>query len=252
LGAWIVDAVRAAGLPTTVGMYTYLDSDAHVRVSLAADAIMAQLAKAQPDVAFAYIQTPSIAYKIGQEAHAASESLYKGGMLQYLGYAKNARPPLTADVGAAYVHDGISNVQGPNYALAKTMQKWRAVLARCDESRVVSMNVAPAARTASMVAGDNKNAGTVAVALDGMGHFKPLVVFDQQTVSSCMAALLIHDLCNGAAPSQPKTPLPHPHDLFHLEAFHGGSFRCGVKPDALGTLFFLAGKLRGAAAAPKA
>eukprot|EP00966_Prymnesium_polylepis_P229697 5314512-Prymnesium_polylepis.1 len=60
------------------------------------------------------------------------------------------------------------------------------------------------------------------------GHFKPLVVFDQQTVSSCMAALLIHDLCNGAAPSQPKTPLPHPHDLFHLEvtaAVRSGSSR---------------------------
>ena len=49
-------------------------------------------------------------------------------------------------------------LQGPNYALAKTMQMWRATLARARDSLLVSSNVAPAARTASMVAGNARYA----------------------------------------------------------------------------------------------
>merc|ERR1740121_101474 len=109
------------------------------------------------------------------------------------------------------------------------------------------MNVGPAARTASMVAGDNKNAGGVAEALDGRTHFPPMVVFDANTVAAFMAALLVHDVRNPTAPSNPGTKLFHPWDIASLQAFHGGTFRLGVKPSALGPLWLLYGKLFGAA-----
>jgi len=112
------------------------------------------------------------------------------------------------------------------------------------------MNVAPGARSASMVAGDNKNAGTVAASLDGMTHFPPMVVFDAVTVSACMAALLVHDLKNKDSIAHPKIALAHPWDLASIQAFHGGSFRLGVKPAALGILWVLYGKLFGAGAQP--
>ena len=40
--------------------------------------------------------------------------------------------------------------QGPNYALAKRLQSWRAMVARAD-GQPVSINVAPATATASVV-----------------------------------------------------------------------------------------------------
>merc|ERR1719375_3096955 len=101
------------------------------------------------------------------------------------------------------------------------------------------MNVAPAARTASMVAGSNKNAGAVATGLDGMTHFPPMVVFNADTVAACMAAMLVHDLRNPVAPSNPSTSLHHPWDLASIQAFHGGTFRLGIKPQALGPLWYI-------------
>ena len=41
-----------------------------------------------------------------------------------------------------HVHDGLVSMQGPNYALAKTMQLWRAALAYGRDGLVVSVNVA--------------------------------------------------------------------------------------------------------------
>jgi len=143
------------------------------------------------------------------------------------------------------VQDGIVNVQGPNYALAKSIQLWRAILTHSRDSHVVSSNIAPAARSASVVGGKNKNAGTIAAALDGMTHFKPLCVFEPETVSACMAALLVYDLCNSSI------SLANPLELSSRQAFHGGTFRLGIKPNALGPLFVLYGKLFGAVKLPQ-
>ena len=247
--AWLKGAVAHAGKPPVIGMYTYLDSDAHVRVSIACDMIMRELAAPQSEATLAYIQTPSLVYDIPEAAVAASRAFYAASWLSLLGYEPNARPPVSGTNPPRYIHDGLINMQGPNYALAKMIQLWRAVLARSRDGLRVSANCAPAARTASMVAGDNKNAGTVAVGLNGMGYFKPLAVFDQETVAACMGALLAHDVNDDGSPACPRTALGHPYELFSLQAFHGGSFRVGVKPAQLGKLFFVAGKLRGPASA---
>merc|ERR1719456_535153 len=55
---WLL-SVLPAGAPVTVGCYTYLDSDAHVRVSLACDAIMAELAEKRK-ASLAYIASPAV------------------------------------------------------------------------------------------------------------------------------------------------------------------------------------------------
>ena len=65
-----------------------------------------------------------------------------------------------------------------------------------------------------------------------------------------MAALLVHDLRNPAAPSQPAASLGHPWELASCQAFHGGSFRTAVRPGCLGPWQYVAAKLFGAAPPP--
>ena len=218
-----------------------------MRVSVACDAIMKELVPAGSRGTLAYIQTPSLVYDVPAACVAAAKANYDSSWLSMLGYASNAPAAVPGTRPPRYVHDGLVNMQGPNYALAKMIQLWRAVLARARDGVRVSANLAPAARTASMVAGDNKNAGRVAAGLNGMGYFKPLACFDQETVSACMAALLVHDVTDAAAMSAPSAPMSHPYELFSHQAFHGGSFRVGVKPGQLGPLFYLSGTLLGPA-----
>ena len=234
LGAWLAGVASAEGAPLTLANYVYLDSDAHVRATVAADALIDVVAAAVPagaSFSLAYLQTPSVAHIVGDCVRAAAATRYEACWYRALGCASNAPTPAGASGerrGARYVHDGLIPLQGPNYALAKTAQLWRAVLARCRDRTLVSANVAPPARTASMIAGSNRNAKALGTALSGMGHFKPLLAFEEQTVARVMALLLIHDLRNPSAPANPETALDHPHDLFADSAFHGGSFRLGA------------------------
>ena len=93
------------------------------------------------------------------------------------------------------MHDGHMVLQGPNYALAKTSQNWRAAAAEGERRRSggtsarVSANVAPASRTESM-----RHVKTVAVGLEGQKHFPPLVPFDADVASALMTALLLTDV----------------------------------------------------------
>jgi len=213
-----------------------------VRVSLACDAICSRIATKGSGVTLAFVQTPSQAFVLPQAAVDAADAAYTSSYLQYLGYERNARPAVKTAEGEPprYVHNGYVVVQGPNYALAKAINLWRTVLARNRDGLRVSTNVAPACRTASMQHG-NKNARLVSAALSGMGNFAPMLAFDAQTVSALMAAMLVHDVRNPHAPANPEVPLSHPWDLFSCQAFHGGSFRVGVKPQALSRLFGLTG-----------
>ena len=75
IGAWLKEVLAKLDAAPTVGMYTYLDSDAHVRVSLACDAIMRHVVDDAKAGALAYIQTPSICYDVPAEANAAAKGV---------------------------------------------------------------------------------------------------------------------------------------------------------------------------------
>jgi len=104
----------------------------------------------------------------------------------------NLVPPVTANDGktAFYINNGIVGQQGPNYALAKRLQHWRAMLAR-SEGTPASSNIAPSTATISVV--HNK---AFAMAYAGFRFFKPMEVSFQETSNAVMGALLIHDVCN--------------------------------------------------------
>jgi len=234
---WLVDLYP--GKAFTVGCYAYLDGALHVQVSLAMDAICKELTEKRPNTSLAYLCTPTDLHLIPKEAHDAAKAEYqtyskklycmfirlvsRGKLL-----TKNVIPPIEGEGGPYYVVNGISVAQGPNYAMAKRMQHWRAVIAR-SIGCIVSSNIAPSTSTLSVVS--NK---TFAWAYEGMPFFKPFEIFAPETSNAVMSAILFHDLNNETGAGNPKTKLSNPNELFKWGSFHGGAWRCAYEVDSLG------------------
>jgi hypothetical protein len=141
---------------------------------------------------------------------------------------KNAKKPISGKGGEYYLVNGISVAQGPNYALAKRMQHWRAIVAR-SKGCIVSSNIAPSTSTVSVV--QNR---TFAWAYEGMPYFKPFEIFAPETSNAVMSAILFFDLNDTTSSGNPKTALNNPNQLFSYGSFHGGLWRCAYEVDSIG------------------
>ena len=237
-GADLITEVSAvadwvAGLPgrPVLGDYVYADGATNVRVSTAVDALTVRLVAARDDVALAFLATPTDVFAVPPDAVAQSVRAYAGRSrtAKLLG-----RPLRTLSAGRllqrAYlpgsdpgVVDSLVAQQGPNYALAKRLQRWRATVARA-AGTAVSMNVAPPTRTRSVV----KNRA-LAAAYAGAHRFG-VEVFEPATSNVLMAALLVHDLHTGGGPAH-----EHPWQDEAYAAVHGGLWRSAYAPrSALG------------------
>jgi hypothetical protein len=121
------------------------------------------------------------------------------------------------------VCDALVGQQGPNYALAKRLQRWRATVAR-EAGATVSMNVAPPTRTRSVL----KNRA-LAAAYAGAHRFG-VEVFEPATANTLMAALLVADLNTDGGPRHEQ---PWQDEAY--AAVHGGLWRAPYQPrSALG------------------
>lgn len=242
------------GKPLIIGGYAYLDGEMHVRVSLAMDAIKAGVIAARPkgSVSLGYLCSPTDVFVCDTEARNAMVANYKkgAGFVAKLMHAispkkynvKNAIDTVKVGDREFCIVDGIVVQQGPNYALAKRLQHWRAMLARAEGSPV-STNIAPSTATASVV--HNKS---FAFAYGGMRYFKPMEVSYQETSNAVMGALLIHDMSSPKSKALPANKLQNPVDLFKGGAFHGGVWRSGYKIGSIGetaTLLFALAKYGG-------
>jgi hypothetical protein len=212
--------------PLVLGNYVYADGAANVRLSAAVDALTMRLQAERSDIAVAFLATPTDVFAVPAEAVAQSVHAYatrsagmklaswplrtlSGGRL-----LRRAYPP-GADPG---INDSLVLQQGPNYVLAKRLQRWRATLAR-ETGATVSINVAPPTRTRSVV----KNQ-ILAAAYAGAHRFG-VEVFEPATTKVLMAALLVHDLHTNGGPAH-----PHPwQDEAHAAA-HGGLWRIAYTP----------------------
>ena len=221
------------GLPGTpvLGNYVYADGATNVRVSVAVDALTLRLAAARPDLALGFLATPTDVFVVPREAVEASVAAYAdrsavaklvGRPLRTLSAGRLLRRNYVAGADPG-VNDSLVPQQGPNYALAKRLQRWRASVARA-AGTTVSMNVAPPTRTRSVV----KNRA-LAAAYAGAHRFG-VEVFEPATSNVLMAALLVHDLQTGGGPQH-----AHPwQDEAHAAA-HGGLWRTAYAPrSALG------------------
>ena len=227
----VLDWVGALDGRLVVGNYVYADGATNVRVSTAVDALTLRLTQTRPDPALAFLATPTDVFAVPREAVEHSVRAYAGrsATAKLIG-----RPLRTLSAGRllrrAYVpgadpgiSDSLVAQQGPNYALAKRLQRWRATVAR-DAGTTVSMNVAPPTRTRSVV----KNRA-LAAAYAGAHRFG-VEVFEPSTSNVLMAALLVHDLHTGGGPAH-----EHPWQDEAFAAAHGGLWRAAYSPrSALG------------------
>ena len=223
--------------PLVLGNYVYADGAANVRVSAAVDALTVRLQARRDDVALAFLATPTDVFTVPADAVAQSAHAYATRSRA----AKLASPPLRALSGGrllrrAYppgadpgINDSLVAQQGPNYALAKRVQRWRATVAR-DGGATVSMNVAPPTRTRSVL----KNRA-LAAAYAGAHRFG-VEVFEPATTRVLMAALLVHDLHTEDGPAH-----PHPWQDEAHGAAHGGLWRIAYAPRSALTLAALLG-----------
>jgi hypothetical protein len=223
-----------------------------VRVSLAMDGIIAEVSAARPDTTLMYMATPADVFAVPEElARAAMEHTAERGRLRHiadgvvraLSGGQLLRPHVEGLVastnGRRYgIVDGVVIEQGPNYALAKRLQQWRAVAARAGGQRV-AINVTPSTLTQSVVKNPALKAG-----YDGAGRFG-IEVFEPATTSALMAAMWVHDLrCAGCA-ADPAYPLAHPLELLMDGANHGGLWRLGYLPRSALPIAALIGYGRG-------
>jgi hypothetical protein len=200
-------------------------------VSTAVDALTVRLQEQRPDLALAFLATPTDVFAVPAEAVQHSARAYAG---RSRAAKLVGRPLRTLSAGRllrrAYVpgaspgvSDSLVAQQGPNYALAKRLQRWRATVAR-DAGTTVSLNVAPPTRTRSVV----KNRA-LAAAYAGAHRFG-VEVFEPATANVLMAALLVHDLHTGGGPKH-----EHPWQDEAFAAVHGGLWRTPYAPrSALG------------------
>jgi len=227
LGAWLESFEN----PAAVGCYAYLDGKDHVRVSVAMDALVQRLHAKGSRAAFAYLASATDAFAVPEEAARCAHERYGGRGLLGLWqspvrwmtrerlYAPNIPDWVTTETGQRYgMYDGLVVRQGPNYALAKRIQKWRALMARTTGHRA-SANVAPASMTGSVIS--NR---AFAAAYAGARHYGA-EIFAPETTNALMGVLLVHDLCSESSVANPDTPLSNPLELFMSGANHGGLWR---------------------------
>jgi len=238
---WLLDLYPGKGF--TVGSYAYLNGALHVQVSLAMDAICRDLSEKRKNTSLAYLCTPTDLHLIPQEAHAASMELYNKFsnklyciLLSLFSSGKFLRknaarsPVKDSKNNDYYIVNGISVAQGPNYALAKRLQHWRAVVARHNgKGCIVSSNIAPSTSTVSVI--QNK---TFAWAYEGMPYFEPYEIFAPETSNAVMSAILLYDINDPTSKGNPKNELNNPNELFKYGGFHGGLWRCAYTVDSIG------------------
>ena len=217
--------------PIAIGNYVYADGELNVRVSMAVDALTRQVvaAKGRDDVALAFLATPTDVFAVPGAAVERSVESYarrrtskvlrvplrtvSGGRLLRRNYVPGQDPG---------INDSVVLQQGPNYLLAKRLQRWRATAYRADGG-LVSLKVAPPTRTRSVV----KNRA-LAAAYAGAHRFG-IEVFEPGTANTLMAALLVHDLRTGS-PTQPTAWQDEAY-----AAVHGGLWTAAYDPrSALG------------------
>jgi len=236
--------------PLTVGMYGYADGAAHVRLTLAMDAVVGELVAAGRELSLAMLATPTDVYAVPPAAVAQARARYEAvgrlasarrgvargasrGRLFTPNYAQVLTTPDGREVGIA---DCVVPAQGANYALAKHLQRWRATVARA-AGVTVSATVAPPSRTKSVL-----RSRVLARAYAGSRRFG-IQTLSPRTSRSLMAALLVHDLRNPSALANGATPLTHPDELFADAAVHGGLWRAAYEPRSVLGPAILAGTL---------
>jgi hypothetical protein len=233
--------------PLVLGNYAYADGATFARLSVAADAVIAALQRGRDDLSVVCLATPTDTFAVPAEVVrqtreragpvsatqpiptrrgflsltltlAGAVNRATAGRLLVPSYRQTVRTDAGEELGIA---DSLVVQQGPNYALAKRMQRWRALVSHATGA-FGAVHVAPPTRTRSVL----KNR-VLAAAYAGAPMFG-IETFEPATSRTLMAALLVHDLRmhgQGTARAGPAAE----HELT-AAAVHGGLWRVQWEP----------------------
>ncbi len=224
-----------------IAAHAYLDGEKHVRVALAMDLIQEALCRDRASTSLAFMATPTDVFAVPKEAAQDTINAFKNRSM----LTRSSQTPLRLAGGDRFFQANIEKLvslthtngrvneygvvdslvleQGPNYALAKRLQQWRAIVARAAGHRV-SLNIAPSTTTTSVVKNPALAAGFAGA--DSFG----IEVFEPETTNALMAALWVRDLRDPTSAANPQTELNHPFELFMDNACHGGLWRSAYIP----------------------
>jgi hypothetical protein len=219
--AWLDEIEK----PFTLGDYAYADGSLFARLAVATDTLTEELLDKGKAKAYAYLASPTDVFAVTPEIVEGARSNRKGVGRRALSaltarklYAPSYSRTVRSEDGEEWgIYDCLIVQQGANYSLAKSLQRWRAVASH-ENGGLVSANVAPATRTRSVM--KNK---ILAAAYAGAGPFG-VEIFQPETSSALMAAMLVHDLRN------PPATKRHPFELLVSGAAHGGLWRMPYEP----------------------
>jgi hypothetical protein len=214
--------------PLVLGNYAYADGATFARLSVAADAVCQALQQQRDDLSVVCLATPTDAFAVpstvvhetrtraGRWPAMLASGISRVSVRRLLvpSYGRTVRADNGEELGIA---DSLVLQQGPNYALAKRMQRWRAILTHADGA-FAAIHVAPPTRTRSVLKNRFLAAAYAGASLFGIETFEPA------TSRTLMAALLLHDLrMHQQAPPNGDGPLAE-HELT-APAVHGGLWR---------------------------
>ncbi|SHN47724.1 hypothetical protein [Cryptosporangium aurantiacum] len=229
LSGWLTARWGGTAVPV-LGSHAYADGATHVEINLAADVLAHTLTTARQDAVLAYLHTPTDSFLV--PADAVAEARERAGSTRWNGPVHRLAALTTGrrlfrpayeetyvdDTGRTWgLSDTLVDVQGPNYALAKRLQRWRAVL-RHHAGHRVSSTVAPASWTRSVT----KNR-VLAAAYAGASAFG-VEIFRPETARALTAAKLVADTVRPLASAD-----AHPESVF-CDAAHGGLWRQPFEP----------------------
>jgi hypothetical protein len=231
LQAWL------AGLPgpLTMGNYGYVDGAGFARLSMAFDLLFTGLCQLRNDLSLAYLATPSDVFLVPADAVRMAQQRYgrvrptllAARVVHAVSRGKYLRPNYSGvsrpEVGRYGMVNALIPEQGPNYALAKRLQRWRMIVAR-EEGNLTSVHVAPPTRTQSV----HKN--PIMEQRQRLTARLGIETFDAATSQAIAAAMLVHDLRNPKAPANPQVLMRHPHEIFMFAANPGGRWRVPLEP----------------------
>ena len=214
----------------TIGNYAYVDGGLFVKIACAQDAISQYVYKNRhTPSSLAYLCSPTDAFlwpKLAVEA--ATNAFQNRGVLSKLSnsisfdrFCKPIVDQMPDPIDDNYIIECFVTQQGPNYAVAKRIQHWRALVAREDDGVAVSTNIAPSSSTTSVTSNS-----LLAAAYDGTEYFPPIEIFEPETSNHVMTAMMLNDICDKHSVAYPNgKQLKNPLYLFSEGSWHGGFWR---------------------------
>jgi len=211
-----------------VGGFAYAPGAQHILVQAVQDSLMAQAGKAGAALAWLGTPTDSVAVpatvieeNLQRYAGRSFSARMRDAVWQVFGQLK--RPPsdiLETSAGLSFgVIDCSAEMQGPNYAISKRSQRWRACVAAADGIRTAYITTPPA-RTDSVLSFRILHATYQGAPKVGI---TPFTVEDTVQLG---AQLMVARMRQGTA----VTP---GFDVFHSDAVHAGLWRLKYLPQSV-------------------